>query len=81
MLSKKEKILIFKEYLDKKNNSYSDVMKDELYFYFFINENNVDFLNILLIKSEVIFKVDTLIGKMIMHEDEDGLSSIIENYV
>lgn len=81
MLNKEEKINIFKIYLDTKNTSYSDVMKNELYFYFFENENSLDFLNILLSKNDIINKVDTLITKMIMHEHEDGLDNIIINYL
>lgn len=81
MLGKKEKVNIFKKYLDEKNSSYADVMKDELYFYFFENENSLDFLSLLTSKNEIIEKTDLLIYKMIMHENEDNLDAIIELYV
>jgi len=78
MLNKKDKIIIFKEYLNLTNNSYADIMKEEIYFHYFENENSLSFLDSIKVKEEIISKVDLIINKMIMHEDEDSLSSIIE---
>jgi len=52
-------------------------MKDELYFYFFQNENSLEFLNKLSTCDKIINKIDYLISKMIIHEDEDNLFNII----
>ena len=81
MLSRKDKIEIFKQYVETKNGSYSDFMKDELYFYFFENGNDFDFLNSIETKIEIEQKTDFLISKMIMHEHEEGLNDIIYQYV
>lgn len=77
---KDEKVVVFKEYLKKKNGSYSDEMKDEIYIYFFENGNSLDFIENLYLESEIIKKTDSYIHKMIMHEDEDDLCNIIELY-
>jgi hypothetical protein len=81
MLTINEKTLIFKNYLDVKNGSYADEMKDELYFFFFINENSFNFLKKLNTKEDIFNRVDSIISRMIMHEDEDELSNIIEIYL
>ena len=39
----KEKIKYFENRISIKNQNYGDMMKDELYFHFFENENNFDF--------------------------------------
>lgn len=45
MLTFEEKIKIFKTFLEEKQGSYADKMKDEIYFYFFENEWDFKFLN------------------------------------
>ncbi len=86
MLSLESKINIFKNYLLIRNGSYGDVMKDEIYYYFFEYEeddisSNPHFLQHLNSSEEIENKVDFLVSKMIMHEHEDGIRNIIENYV
>lgn len=81
MLDRKDKIIIFEEYLNIKNNSYADKMKDEIYEYFFINENGLECLDYKSTEIEIISFTDLLITNMIMHEDEGGLHNIIENYL
>lgn len=81
MLSYEDKIEVLKQCIESKNGSYSDLMKDELCFHFFENENDFDFLNNIETKQEIEQKTDFLISKMIMHEHEGGLSEIIYHYV
>lgn len=81
MLTLEEKILLFKKLLCDKKGNYADLMKDEIYFYFFENERGFDFLKSLDSKNQINNKVDFLVNKMIMHEQEDGLQNIIENHI
>lgn len=84
MLTINDKINFFKKYLLTKNNSYADVMKEEIYFYFDdIDENikNFRFLEKLNNFQEIEAKIDFLISKMIMLEDVDGFNNIIEEYI
>lgn len=78
MLTINQKIKYFEEYLINNSNC----MKDELHLYFFELENgNLEFLEKLHSEIEIQNKVDLLVSKMVMHEDEDGLFNIIENYI
>ncbi|MGB0999195.1 MAG: hypothetical protein ACPGVE_02540 [Flavobacteriales bacterium] len=81
MLSLNNKIKHFKDYISIKNENYGDMMKDEIYFYFFENENNLDFLNNLESENDIENKVEFLVSKMILNEHQEGLGYIIENYV
>jgi len=86
MIGIETKISIFKNYLLLRNGSYGDVMKDEIYSYFFeIAEEDISskfhFLAHLNSSKQIENKVDFLVSKMIMHEHEDGVRNIIENYV
>lgn len=80
MLNIKEKINLLEKSLLSRNESYGDVMKDEIYFYFFENERGFEFLNKLNNEKEIEIKVDFLVNKMIKHEHEEGLHIIIEEY-
>ncbi|WP_396161430.1 hypothetical protein [Flavobacterium sp.] len=80
MLNFESKKEIFKKILDMKNDSYGDFMKDEIYFHFFENENDLTFLNKYKNFDEIEEKVNFLISKMIMLEDKEGLSEIIHHY-
>ena len=80
MLSFESKKEILKNILDMKNDSYGDFMKDEIYFHFFENENDLTFLNKYKNFDEIEEKVNFLISKMIMLEDKEGLSEIIHHY-
>ncbi|MCU0467565.1 MAG: hypothetical protein MUF58_03115 [Arcicella sp.] len=81
MLSEEDKIDFLEEYLNLKNGSYGDNMKEELIFYFFELENDKSFLDHLDSEDAIKSKVEILISKMILHEHEDGLHNIIENYI
>lgn len=80
MLSIEKKINFLEKTLLLRNESYGDFMKDEIYFYFFENEQGFKFLNNLNSKKEIEIKVDFLVSKMIIHEHEEGLYAIIEEY-
>lgn len=80
MLNFESKKEIFKNILNMKNDSYGDFMKDEIYFHFFVNENDLTFLNKYKNFDEIEEKVNFLISKMIMLEDKEGLSEIIHHY-
>lgn len=77
MLTLEEKIEIFKTQLLSKNESYADTMKEEIYFFFFENEYPFDFLNELNSAEAIQNKVNVIIHKMILHEDEEKLRDII----
>lgn len=81
MLDTSEKILFLKQYLSIKNDSYGDLMKQELFDYFFNLDKDKSFLEEINEQKEIASKIDFLVSKMILHEHEDGLSSIIENYI
>ena len=81
MLDLSGKILFLKEYLSNKNDSYGDEMKAELSFHFFDLGNDKSFLDYLNSEDEIKDKIDFLVSKMILHEHEDVLKSIIENYI
>ena len=61
MLSFESKKEILKNILDMKNDSYGDFMKDEIYFHFFVNENDLTFLNDYKSFDEIEEKVNFLI--------------------
>lgn len=80
MLTLEQKI----EYLKKNllDEQQSSCMKDELYLYFFELENGrFDFLNNLNSHTDIENKIKLVASKMFMHEHEDGLFNIIENYL
>ena len=86
MLSLIDKINFLEKNLLFKNNSYNDKIKSEIYEYFFelIGDKNdlknFTFLNQFTSVETIEEKVDFLVSKVIMHEHEDGLYSIIEEY-
>ncbi len=79
MLNSQQKIAYFKQYLSTKNDNFGDEMKEEIAFYY---ENNKDFVFLENLNScqQIIEKVEFLVSKMILHEHEDGLQNIIQNY-
>jgi hypothetical protein len=81
MLSEEGKVQFLKEYLSLKNDSYGDKMKEEILFYFFDLDNGVNSLDHLNTENEIKSKIEFLVSKMILHEHEDGLHNIIENYI
>ena len=82
MLTENEKVSILKDKLLHQSNNYSDVMKTEIYSYFFDLENGniAEFLNKFSTKENIESHIDFLVSKMILHENEEGLFSIIEEY-
>lgn len=81
MLSKNEKIDILNTFLSVRYESYGDVMRDEINNYFAENQDKLSFLNKLKTVEEIEHKVNFIVGKMILHEHEDGLRNIIVNYI
>lgn len=87
MLSIKEKITYFKDYLLSYKNNYGDVMKDEIYSYFFESQddnydiNKFSFLKQLQTIKDIEVKSEFIVSKMILHENEDGLHNIIEEFL
>lgn len=78
MLTLEQKIEYFKKSLAQEN----DCMKDELYLYFFELENGkFDFLDKINSHTDIEDKIKFITSKMFMHEHEDGLFNIIENYL
>lgn len=81
MLSKIEKINLFKSYLAVRYESYGDVMRDEIRDYFTENKSGLSFLDKLKNVEEIERKVNFIVSKMILHEHEDSLQNIIINYI
>lgn len=81
MLSKIEKINLFKSYLAVRYESYGDVMRDEIRDYFTENKSGLSFLDKLKNVEEIERKVNFIVSKMILHEHEDSLQNIIVNYI
>jgi len=86
MLSLKEKINYFEIYLEIKDNSYYDKMKDEIYSHFFElygdkkDIKGFSFLDRMQTKKDIEHHTDFLISKMIMDEHKAGLDDIIYEY-
>ncbi len=81
MLNYDQKIKFLSDYLCLKSDSYGDKMKDEIYSYYFDLENEIAFLDDINTEEEIKQKVDLTVSKMILHEHEDGLESIIQQYL
>ena len=81
MMNKQQKIQIFTNYLNQKNDSYADNIKQELYFHFIELENDLDFLDNLNTEKCIITKVDFIVSKIILLEYKDGLENIIQAYM
>ncbi|KOY85772.1 hypothetical protein AD998_06035 [bacterium 336/3] len=81
MLSYEQKVAFLENYLLTKNDSYSDSIKEDIYFYFFEREVSPDFLNQLNSEKEIEQKIDLVVSKTILHEHEDGLEDIIQHYL
>jgi hypothetical protein len=81
MLSKNEKIAAFEAFLAVRYESYGDVMRDEIKNYYAENESELSFLDKLKTKEEIENKINFVVSKMILHEHEDSLQNIIENYI
>ena len=79
MLNLEDKIQYFGDYIALKNENYGDLMKDEIYFHFFENENSLDFLDTLESEKDIENKVEFIVSKMIMNEHQDSLTNIISN--
>jgi len=80
MLTISEKINHFELYLSQKNNNYGDTIKEDLSIQFFDFDNfNFDFLKKLKTKKEIENKIEFIVSKIILHEHEDGINSIIMN--
>lgn len=80
MLTIEEKIKYFEKYLFDINHN--NCMMDELHLYFFELQNgSFNFLNQLESYADIENKVKFIVSKMFMHDHEDGLSNIIENYL
>ena len=77
MLVFNKKIELFKSYLEQKNNDYRDIMKNEIYFYFFENQGDLSFLNDINTIEAIENKIEQVVSRMILHEDDDDLINII----
>lgn len=81
MLSLNEKAAFLEDYLNLKNGSYGDFIKDEIYFYVFENSMDLKFLDILHSKNDIENKIDFIISKIILHEHQSGNNTIINEYL
>jgi hypothetical protein len=82
MLTIEEKKSIFEKSLCEKNQGYGSQVREEIHYYFFQLENfNFEFLNELNTEIEIKQKVEFIVSKIIMHEHEEGINTIIESYI
>ena len=83
---KVEKISFFKEALryryDESVGNYGDELKHELYVHFFDSEKDIifSFLNQYNSKKEIYDRVDFVVSKIVMLEDEMGKMEIFYEY-
>ena len=76
------KIFYFKSLLQLPEDGVRKQMKNEIFEYYFELENgNFQFLEKHHSNEEIKNKIDLVIHKMIMHEHEDELWNIIEEYI
>jgi len=86
MLEIQMKIQLFEKFLLSQNDSYADIIKEEIYDYFFTkigNEEDIEnfiFLNKLQNSSDIENKVNALVSKLIMHEHHAGIDDLIYEY-
>ena len=80
MLNFKKKLEIFTEILGREcETPYIDDIYESIYMY---SENmDFDFLNKLNSRTEIENWVDVIKSKIIMHEHEDGVENIFNDYV
>jgi len=84
VLTLEEKQLYFKEYLLFQNGSYADEVKESIYDYFFEDEiglSNFQFLDKLNNTNEIKNKVELIVSKIILHEDDDYFENLLYEYI
>ncbi|MBL7898507.1 MAG: hypothetical protein JNJ99_08235 [Crocinitomicaceae bacterium] len=82
-LSKPEKIKLFKYLLLEEKSNYADVIREDIYFYFFESENDPEFkfLDKMDDAESISKKLDFVVSKIIMHEDDDRVEELIWEYL
>ena len=82
MLSLNQKSEHLEFYLNQKNNNYADLIKEEIVFLFFDSAKyDLSFLKNLHTKADIEKRIDFIVSKSILHEHEDGIQQIIEEYL
>lgn len=83
MLTIEDKQRYLKEYLLIKNESYADEIKESIYNYFFEfqEEQNFVFLNKLCTYKDIKDKIEFIISKIILHEDDDSFENLLHEYI
>lgn len=85
MLTLKEKQLYFKDYLLVQNGSYADKVKDSIYDYFFEFKeeelSNFIFLDRFEDTKDIKNKIEFLVSKIILHEDDDSFENLLHEYI
>jgi len=87
MLTIREKIVYFEQRLLFENKDYRDIIKEEIYNYFFIylgdssNIENFSFLDEIKSKEKIDDKLNFIISKIIMHEHQAGIEDLINEYI
>jgi hypothetical protein len=77
-----QKIFYFKSLLQLPEEGIRKQMKQEIFDYFFDLENgSFQFLGELHSREEIENKLDLVIHKIIMHEHEDEIWNILEEYI
>jgi len=77
----KDKIDFTRDYLDIEDGSYSDMIKEEISFQFFENGWVNNFVEQFDSKEEIKERIDLIVSKIVLHEDEAGLLDILESYM
>ncbi|MGB1207245.1 MAG: hypothetical protein ACPG5B_16475 [Chitinophagales bacterium] len=82
MLNQNQKIEYLQFYLAQKNNSYADTIKVEIAFLFFdLCQGDFNFLKKVRTQKELEKRIDFVVSKVVLHEHEEGIRQIIQEYL
>lgn len=86
MLTLQEKQLYLKNYLLIKNGSYADDIKDSIYEYYFECEEENELLSFPFLGNfdntkDIENKIEFVVSKIILHEDDDCFENLLHEYI
>lgn len=83
LFSKPEKTKFFESLLLEENGSYADEIREQIYFYFFESENDPEFkfLDKMDNAETISKKLDFVVSKIILHEDDERVEDLIWEYL
>jgi hypothetical protein len=83
LLAKPEKINYFEKLLLEEAGNYADEIRSEIHFRFFESEDNPEFkfLDGIETPEAISKKLDFVVSKLIMHEDDDSFEELLWEYL